>query len=125
MNKEKAHVVQQFSGYVASLSEAIHESCKEPLTHIADFGSRQNYLGRTLASAPYHKNIIAIGRKHQYISGANPMNIRARLAKDEKKKVMHNAKLKKLKKLKKRESNATTVPITQSLRRRKTPVSQK
>ncbi|KAJ5346062.1 hypothetical protein N7452_004066 [Penicillium brevicompactum] len=97
MNKKKAHEVEQFSRYVASLSETIKESRGEPLTHIADFGSGQNYLGRTLASAPYHKHIIAIERKHQYISGANRMDVHARLAKDEKKKVMHNAKLAKLK----------------------------
>ena len=98
MNKKKAHEVEQFSRYVASLSETVHESRGEPLTHIADFGSGQNYLGRALASAPYHKHIIAIERKHQYISGANRMDIHARLAKDERKKTMHNAKLAKLKK---------------------------
>ena len=80
MNKKKTHEVEQFSRYVASLSDTVNERRGEPLSHIVDFGSGQNYLGRTLASAPYHKHIIAIERKHQYISGANRMDIHARLA---------------------------------------------
>ncbi|CAI7665998.1 unnamed protein product [Penicillium pancosmium] len=56
----------------------------EPVSHIVDFGSGQNYLGRTLASSPYYKHIIAIERKHQYISGAKTMDVRAKLAKDPK-----------------------------------------
>ncbi|KAF7517452.1 hypothetical protein PCG10_001214 [Penicillium crustosum] len=98
MNKKKKHEVEQFSRYVASLSETVNESRGEPLSHIVDFGSGQNYLGRMLASSPYHKHIIAIERKHQYISGAGRMDVHARLAKQEKKKTMHNAKLNKSKK---------------------------
>ncbi|KAJ5512279.1 hypothetical protein N7463_001831 [Penicillium fimorum] len=97
MNKKKKHEVEQFSRYVASLSETVNESRGEPLSHIVDFGSGQNYLGRMLASSPYHKHIIAIERKHQYISGANRMDVHARLAAEEKKKTIHNAKLNKLK----------------------------
>ncbi|KAJ5836920.1 hypothetical protein N7447_002946 [Penicillium robsamsonii] len=92
-----AHEVEQFSRYVASLSETVNESRGEPLSHIVDFGSGQNYLGRMLASSPYHKHIIAIERKHQYISGANRMDVHARLATEEKKKTIHNAKLNKSK----------------------------
>ncbi|KAJ5795157.1 hypothetical protein N7457_001756 [Penicillium paradoxum] len=98
MNKKKTHEVEQFSRYVSSLSETVKESRGEPLSHIVDFGSGQNYLGRMLASSPYHKHIIAIERKHQYISGANRMDIHARLAKAEKKTRMHNAKTNKSKK---------------------------
>ncbi|CAG8318309.1 unnamed protein product [Penicillium salamii] len=122
MNKKKAHEVEQFSRYVASLSETINESRGEPLTHIADFGSGQNYLGRTLASAPYHKHIIAIERKHQYISGANRMDIHARLAKDEKKKFMHNAKLAKLKKQKKQKIQCEDCTDTPELATPENPV---
>lgn len=110
MNKKKAHEVEQFSRYVASLSDKVHESRAEPLTHIADFGSGQNYLGRTLASAPYHKHIIAIERKHQYISGATRMDIHARLAKREKKKILYNAKLVKLKKQRNQGNGCTDTP---------------
>ncbi|CAI7625976.1 unnamed protein product [Penicillium glandicola] len=91
MNKKKKHEVEQFSRYVASLSETVNERRGEPLSHIVDFG-------RMLASSPYHKHIIAIERKHQYISGANRMDVHARLATEEKKKTMHNAKRNKLKK---------------------------
>ncbi|OQE39789.1 hypothetical protein PENCOP_c006G03469 [Penicillium coprophilum] len=97
MNKKKKHEVEQFSRYVASLSETVNERRGEPLSHIVDFGSGQNYLGRMLASSPYHKHIIAIERKHQYISGANRMDVHARLATEEKKKTIHNAKQNKLK----------------------------
>ncbi|KAJ5562937.1 hypothetical protein N7461_001698 [Penicillium sp. DV-2018c] len=97
MNKKKTHEVEQFSRHVASLSETVKESRGEPLSHIVDFGSGQNYLGRMLASAPYHKHIIAIERKHQYISGANRMDVHARLAEREKKTRIHNAKLNKAK----------------------------
>ncbi|OQE25017.1 hypothetical protein PENFLA_c009G05514 [Penicillium flavigenum] len=98
MNKKKKHEVEEFSRYVASLSETVNERRGEPLSHIVDFGSGQSYLGRMLASSPYHKHIIAIERKHQYISGANRMDVVARLTTEEKKKTMHNAKLNKLKK---------------------------
>jgi hypothetical protein len=126
MNRKKAHEVEQFSRYVASLSEIVKESRGEPLTHIADFGSGQNYLGRALASAPYHKHIIAIERKHQYISGANRMDIHARLAKDEREKIMHNAKLakqehKRLKKLNKLKKECIDCSDTPELASSKPP----
>jgi hypothetical protein len=85
MNKKKVHEVEHFSKYVASLSDTVNERRGEPVSHIVDFGSGQNYLGRTLASSPYHKHIIAIERKHQYISGARGMDVQAKLAKKEEK----------------------------------------
>lgn len=91
MNVKKLHEVEHFSRYVGSLSETVSERRGEPLSHIVDFGSGQNYLGRTLASSPYHKHIIAIERKHQYISGAQGMDVHAKLAKKEEKPVyVHN-----------------------------------
>ncbi|KAJ5745361.1 hypothetical protein N7520_010543 [Penicillium odoratum] len=85
MKKKKLHEVQHFSRYVAGLSETVEQRRGEPVSHIVDFGSGQNYLGRTLASSPYHKHIIAIERKHQYISGAKDMDVFAKLAEKEKK----------------------------------------
>ncbi|KAJ5872414.1 uncharacterized protein N7529_004767 [Penicillium soppii] len=82
MNKKKVHEVQCFSQHVASLSDTVSKRRGEQVSHIVDFGSGQNYLGRTLASSPYYKHIIAIERKHQYISGAKSMDVRARLAKN-------------------------------------------
>lgn len=91
MNKKKLHEVEYFSKYVASLADTVNERRGEPVSHIVDFGSGQNYLGRTLASSPHHKHIIAIERKHQYISGAQGMDVHARLVKKEEKVVtVHN-----------------------------------
>lgn len=84
MNRKKVHEVECFSQYVASLSDTVNSRRGEPVSHVVDFGSGQNYLGRTLASSPYYKHIIAIERKHQYISGAKTMDVRAKLAKDPK-----------------------------------------
>ena len=84
MNKKKVHEVQCLSQHVAALSKTVHDLRGEPVSHIVDFGSGQNYLGRTLVSPPYHKNIIAIERTHQYISGAKNMDVRAKLAEDPK-----------------------------------------
>ncbi|OOQ85657.1 hypothetical protein PEBR_25626 [Penicillium brasilianum] len=94
MKTKKEHEVKYFSGYVASLSDTVGECRGEPVSHIVDFGSGQNYLGRTLASSPFHKHIIAIERKHQYIAGAMGMDVSAKLREREKPKTVyvHNRK---------------------------------
>ncbi|KAJ5908458.1 hypothetical protein N7495_001140 [Penicillium taxi] len=93
MNRKKVHEVEYFSHYVSSLSDTVNESRGEPVSHIVDLGSGQNYLGRTLASSPYHKHIIAIERQHQYINGAKGMDVQAKLAKKVPKTVfVHNRK---------------------------------
>ncbi|KAJ5164254.1 uncharacterized protein N7500_006084 [Penicillium coprophilum] len=92
MNRKKVHEVQCFSQHVASLSETVNKHRGEPVTHIVDFGSGQNYLGRTLASSPYYKHIIAIERKHQYINGAKSMDVRAKLAKNPKAQISRKTK---------------------------------
>ncbi|KAJ5108580.1 hypothetical protein N7456_005255 [Penicillium angulare] len=83
MNKKKVHEVECFSRYVGGLTDTVEERRGESVSHIVDFGSGQNYLGRTLASEPYHKHIIAIERKHQYINGAKGMDVHAKLAEKE------------------------------------------
>ncbi|KAL2010652.1 hypothetical protein VTN00DRAFT_6459 [Thermoascus crustaceus] len=80
MRPKKYHEVENFSRYVADLSTNVEQTRGVPVSHIVDFGSGQNYLGRTLASPPYNKNIIAIERKHDYISGAQTFDIKAKLA---------------------------------------------
>lgn len=84
MNQKKYHEVAHFSRYVNDLCDTVAEERGEAISHIVDFGSGQNYLGRTLASPPYNKHIIAIERKHQFISGAKGMDIHAKLAKKQK-----------------------------------------
>ncbi|KAL4994588.1 methyltransferase domain-containing protein [Aspergillus recurvatus] len=96
MKVKKYHEVAHFSKYVNSLCDTVYLERGEEITHIVDFGSGQNYLGRTLASPPYNRNIVAIERRHQFINGANRMDVYAKLA--EKKKVrLYNKKLDKCK----------------------------
>ena len=90
MNRKKAHEVEHFSRYVAALTDTVAERRGEPISHIVDFGSGQNYLGRTLVSAPYHKHVIAIERQHGNISGAQSMDVSARLAKKPKTVYVHH-----------------------------------
>lgn len=80
MRPKKRHEVENFSRYVNSLSANVAQSRGQPVTHIVDFGSGQNYLGRTLASPPYNKHIIAIERRHDCIRGARSMDVSAKLA---------------------------------------------
>lgn len=79
MRPKKYHEVENFANYVHDLCTTVEEERGEKVSHIVDFGSGQNYLGRTLASDPYDKHIIAIERKHQFISGASRMDACARI----------------------------------------------
>ena len=90
MKPKKIHEVSNFAAYVDKLSAHLTESMGQPVSGIVDFGSGQNYLGRTLASSPYNHNVIAIERKHHNIDGAKGMDIYAKLAK--KQKIMRNKK---------------------------------
>ncbi|KAL3460020.1 methyltransferase domain-containing protein [Aspergillus heterothallicus] len=108
MKVKKYHEVAHFSKYVNSLCNTVQKERGEDITHIVDFGSGQSYLGRTLASPPYNKHIVAIERKHQFINGANRMDVYAKLA--EKKKVrMYNKKLDKCKACEDTESPAAEI----------------
>ncbi|KAF2140292.1 uncharacterized protein K452DRAFT_289050 [Aplosporella prunicola CBS 121167] len=80
MKVKKVHEVQHFAEYVDRLTNDITASSSHKITHIADFGSGQNYLGRALASQPFNKHIIAIeGRPHNIV-GAKEMDVLAGLA---------------------------------------------
>ncbi|WEW56167.1 hypothetical protein PRK78_001602 [Emydomyces testavorans] len=81
MKPKKRHEVEHFSCYVASLTEDINVAKGEKISHIVDFGSGLNYLGRTLASPPYNKDIIAIERRQNNITSARGKDVQARLAK--------------------------------------------
>lgn len=89
MKTKKAHEVTNFAAYVGSLSAEVSERLGEPVS-VVDFGSGQNYLGRTLATPPYNQHIIAIEKRHHNIVGARGMDVHAKLAKKEK--VMRNKK---------------------------------
>jgi hypothetical protein len=90
MKPKKIHEVSNFAAYVDKLSTDLADSTGHPVSGIVDFGSGQNYLGRTLASPPYNHDVIAIERKHHNIDGAKGMDIYAKLAK--KPKIMRNKK---------------------------------
>ena len=90
MNPKKIHEVGNFVRYIDELTRDINLHLENEVSHIVDFGSGQNYLGRALASPPYCKNVVAIESKHLNIDGAKSMDINAKLVK--KKTIMRNKK---------------------------------
>ena len=90
MKPKKLHEVSKFAAYIDKLSADLAESTGQPISSIVDFGSGQNYLGRTLASPPYNHDVIAVERQHHNIDGAKGMDVHAKLAK--KQKIMRNKK---------------------------------
>jgi hypothetical protein len=91
MIPKKIHEVSNFADYVARVADDVQASCDREITHFVDFGSGQNYLGRTLASPPYNKHIVAVESRELNISGAKTMDVLAGVA--EREKVMRNKKL--------------------------------
>ena len=90
MKPKKIHEVQHFSAFVDRLSGFVAEETGGPVARLVDFGSGQNYLGRTLASPLYDQDVIAIERKHNNVAGARRKDVYAKLAKKEK--IMRNKK---------------------------------
>ncbi|KAL2037746.1 hypothetical protein N7G274_009471 [Stereocaulon virgatum] len=90
MKPKKIHEVENFVKYIGSLVSDIDGSSSHNITHVVDFGSGQNYLGRALASPPHNQHIIALESKQHNITGAKIMDITAKLA--EKEKIMRNKK---------------------------------
>lgn len=80
MKTKKVHEVSHFAKYVSSLCDDIEKSRGEPVSRILDFGSGQNYLGRTLASKPYHRRIIAIESESHNVSGAKAKDVYAKVS---------------------------------------------
>ncbi|KAN0099667.1 Methyltransferase domain containing protein [Hyaloscypha variabilis] len=91
MIPKKIHEVGNFADYVARVADDVSSTSGKDITHFVDFGSGQNYLGRTLASPPYNKHIIAVESKELNINGAKSMDVLAGIA--EREKVMRNKKL--------------------------------
>ncbi|KAF3045931.1 hypothetical protein E8E12_007818 [Didymella heteroderae] len=90
MKVKKVHEVDNFARYLDSLTSEIAASGKEPITHLVDFGSGQNYLGRALAAQPYSKHIVAVESRPHNIEGAKNMDVLAKLV--DKPLVMRNKK---------------------------------
>lgn len=91
MNVKKVHEVTNFADYVDRLAADIAQTTGTEMSHFIDFGSGQNYLGRTLASAPYSKNIVAVEGRENNQTGAKVLDISAGFAKPEQ--VMRNKKV--------------------------------
>ncbi|KAL2151934.1 hypothetical protein VTH82DRAFT_5118 [Thermothelomyces myriococcoides] len=91
MKNKKIHEVTHFAGYVDKLAEDIAQATGAEFTHFVDFGSGQNYLGRTLASPPYSKHIVAVESKEANMAGAKDLDILSGLAEGEKR--VRNKKL--------------------------------
>ncbi|KIW07008.1 uncharacterized protein PV09_01903 [Verruconis gallopava] len=91
MNPKKIHEVDNFARYVDSLASDIDCHNGHCVTHLADFGAGQNYLGRVLASAPYNRNIVAIESRAHVVEGAKGLDVNTKVVK--KPLVMRNKKL--------------------------------
>lgn len=90
MNVKKIHEVDNFAQYVEKLTTDIAVTRGREITHLVDFGSGQNYLGRALASEPYNKHVVAVESRPHNIEGARNMDVLAKLV--EKPKTMRNKK---------------------------------
>lgn len=90
MNIKKIHEVSAFAKYINDLTTKLSDSTGTSITHLVDFGSGQNYLGRALASQPYNKHIVAIESRPHNIEGAKDYDVMAKLATKEK--IMRNKK---------------------------------
>lgn len=84
MNVKKRHEVTHFADYLDRLAADIQDRHGTEMSHFIDFGSGQNYLGRTLASAPYSKNVVAVEGREGNQAGARELDILAGFAEVEK-----------------------------------------
>ncbi|KAI9647599.1 hypothetical protein NHQ30_003984 [Ciborinia camelliae] len=91
MIPKKVHEVTNFADYVVRVADSVKEESAKEITHFVDFGSGQNYLGRTLASPPWNRWIVAVESKGGNIEGAKSMDVLAGMA--EREKVMRNKKV--------------------------------
>lgn len=114
MKVKKVHEVDNFARYIDRLTSEIAASDKRPITHLVDFGSGQNYLGRALAAPPYSKHIVAVESKQHNIEGAKNMDVLAKLVPKPlvlRNKKEYRAKTGKGKKSKRAETDGPSTPI--------------
>lgn len=83
MKRKKAHEVVNFAAFVDEIVSNLASINTHNISHLVDFGSGQNYLGRVLASPLYGKSVIAVESKLSNIKGAREMDVSARLVKKE------------------------------------------
>ena len=78
MKVKKQHEVENFAAFVDDLVSDINQS-DHHISHLIDFGSGQNYLGRVLAGPVYKRNVIAVESKQLNIDGARTFDVMAKL----------------------------------------------
>ena len=107
MKPKKVHEVTNFAHYVDRLAETVDElrsaesgqkgqnsdlnreleatprCAMAKITHLVDFGSGQNYLGRTLSSTPYNRHIVAVEGRESNIECAKDLDCLAGLSERE------------------------------------------
>lgn len=81
MKPKKAHEVVNFASFIDEMVSDLASTNTHDISHLVDFGSGQNYLGRVLASPLYGKSVIAVESKQSNINGAREMDVSAKLAK--------------------------------------------
>jgi hypothetical protein len=91
MNVKKVHEVGLFASYLDNLTQSYSTAKGREISHLVDFGSGQNYLGRALASEPYHQNIVAIEGREENEKRAREFDVFAKLATKEK--ILRNKKV--------------------------------
>ncbi|WPH03860.1 Hypothetical protein R9X50_00674300 [Acrodontium crateriforme] len=79
MNVKKIHEVGLFAHYLDDLAAEISNSTGRKVSHLVDFGSGQNYLGRALASEPYNRRIVAIESRSANAERAKEFDVIAKL----------------------------------------------
>ena len=91
MTVKKVHEVGLMASYINNLAENVCTTTGQQISHLIDFGSGQNYLGRALASQPYNRSVIAIESKIHNSERAKHYDVKAKLVKKER--FMRNKKL--------------------------------
>ena len=91
MTVKKVHEVGLMASYIDNFANSVAAITGHEISHLVDFGSGQNYLGRALASQPYNRSVFAIESKPHNSERARDLDVKARLAKRER--LMRNKKL--------------------------------
>lgn len=91
MSIKKTHEVGLFASYLSNIVDSIQADPGAEISHLVDFGSGQNYLGRALASEPYNRHIVAIESKSHNAERAKEYDVMAKLA--TKQRVIRNKKV--------------------------------
>ncbi|MCJ1328927.1 hypothetical protein MMC10_005604 [Thelotrema lepadinum] len=97
MTAKKAHEVTHFASFVDDLASSLSildpetptrnsaetqtSHCPRGITHLVDFGSGQNYLGRVLAGPDYERHVIALESRAGNIQGARTKDVHAKMRK--------------------------------------------